>query len=160
MEDGRELIEGIIAAAQAKGLSQKALAARSGVPEETLSRMKKRGSGNLALVARLASAAGTRLALSGTSLRPRKEPRSFRDKYAVALAWSNPDASTDVLIRSALLKPGFQLLLDAALEFGIDRLMAQWALLKAEGSPDAVKSAPVTERLLKHLHDGSRQAAA
>lgn len=159
MEDDRTLIARIVKTAQANGLNQKALALRGGLPEETLSRMKKRGSGNFAAVARLARAAGTRLGLVDSPVSPRHSqcPASFRDKYAVALAWSNKGVPDDVLMRRALVKPGFQLLLDAAIEFGVDALLAEWNRLKAEGSPEALKAASITERLLGHIHDGYRQ---
>ena len=60
MEEDRTLIARIVETAHAKGLNQKALATRGGITQEALSRMKKRGSGNFTLVARLARAAGTR----------------------------------------------------------------------------------------------------
>lgn len=84
---------------------------------------------------------------------------SFRDKYAVALAWSNKDASDDVLMRRALVESRFQMLLDAAVEFGIDKLPAEWEYLKAEGSSETMKASTTTERILKHIHEGYRLAA-
>ncbi len=161
MEEDRSLIARIVETAHAKGLTQKALAARGGITEETLSRMKKRGSGNFGLVAKLARAAGTRLELVDSSVPPRRiqRPGSFRDKYAVALAWSHKDAPVDVLIRRALVKPRFQLLLDAAVEFGVDKLSTEWEHLKAERSSEVTKVHATTERILRHIHDGYRQAA-
>ncbi|GIL13655.1 MAG: hypothetical protein BroJett038_23750 [Chloroflexota bacterium] len=161
MDEDRTLIAEIVGTAHANGLTQKILAARSGITEETLSRMKKRGSGNLGLVVKLARAAGTRLGLVDSSAPPRRTrgPVSFRDKYAVALAWSNKDASDEVLIRRALVKPRFQLLLDAAVEFGVNKLSSEWERLKAEGSSEALNALSTTERMLRHIHDGYRQAA-
>lgn len=160
MEKDCTLIARIVETARTKGLTQKALAARSGITEETISRMKKRGSGNFGLVAKLARAAGTRLELVGSSVPLRRIQRhgSFRDKYAVALAWSNKDAPVDVLIRRALVKPGFQMLLDAAVEFGVVKLSTEWEHLKAEGSSEVTKIRATTERMLRHIHDGYRQA--
>jgi hypothetical protein len=63
MESERTLIAQIVESAHTKGSNQKTLAARAGLTEETLSRMKKRGSGNITLVANLAKAAGMRLSL-------------------------------------------------------------------------------------------------
>lgn len=159
MEEDRTLIARIVETAHTNGLNQKALATRSGITEETLSRMKKRGSGNFALVAKLARTAGVRLGLVDAWAPPRRVRRfrSFRDKYAVALAWSNKDAPDDVLMRRALVKPRFQQLLDAAVEFGIDQLSVEWERLKAEGSSEAMKVGPTTERILGHIHDGYRQ---
>lgn len=154
------LIAQIVEAAHARGLTQKVLAARADITEEALSRMKKRGSGNLNLVAKLAREAGARLELVDSSVPPRRiqRPRSFRDKYAVELAWSNKDASNDVLMRRALVQPRFQLLLDAAIEFGVDKLSAEWECLKDEDSSEVTRVRATTERILRHIHDGYRQA--
>lgn len=160
MKTDNTLIAQILAAAQASGLTQKTLADRSGITEETLSRMKKRGSGNFSLVVKLAQVAGTPLCLTNVPSPATALPRarSFRDKYGVMLAWSNNKASDDVLIRRALVKPGFRLLLDAAVEFGIDRLLTAWAQLKSAGADEALKAAPVTERILRHIEHGYQQA--
>ncbi len=160
MQEDRTIIAQIVETAHAKGLTQKTLAARAGITEETLSRMKKRGSGNLELVSNLASAVGLRLELVdsiGAARRIRRHG-SFRDKYAVALAWSNKSASDDVLIRQALIKPQFQMLLDAAVEFGVIRLITEWKRLKDERSLDVMKICATTDRILKHINDGYRQA--
>lgn len=161
MNDDCTLITRILQTAHAKGLNQKALATRVGITEETLSRMKKRGSGNFALMAKLARAAGAQICLVDSSVPQRRVQSfgSFRDKYAVALAWSNKSAPDDVLVRRALVKPRFQLLLDAAIEFGIDRLSSEWEQLKAEGSSEVLKVRSTTERMLRHIHDGYRQAS-
>jgi len=57
------LLGRILDAARRQGLDQKALAARARLAPETLSRMKKRGSGDFASLARLARVAGYRLDL-------------------------------------------------------------------------------------------------
>ena len=90
--------------------------------------------------------------------RLKERHQTFREKYGVALAWSNSQASNDVLIRRALVAPRFQVLLDAALEFGIDKLSAEWALLREEGSSETLRAAPVTERILRHIREGYKQA--
>ena len=162
MQDNPNLVAQIVETARTMGLNQKALAARGGISEETLCRMKKRGSGNVALVARLAEAAGVRLGLVGASSAvPRARSASagsFRDKYGGGLIWSNKNAPDDVLVRRALVRPGFQMLLDAAVEFGPDMLSAEWERLKAEGEPEVVKVRATTERILGHIRDGYRQA--
>jgi len=159
MQEDHSIISRIVEVAHAKGFTQKTLAARAGITEETLSRMKKRGSGNLGLVSKLARAVGLRLGLVDSLAVPRRIQRhgSFRDKYAVALAWSNKDAPNDVLIRRALVRPRFQVLLDAAVEFGVDKLTAEWEHLKAEGSSEVMKVCATTDRILKHINDGYRQ---
>lgn len=52
----------ILTAAAAKKLKEKELAQRAGIRPETLSRMKRRGTGDFALLDRLAHAVGLKLA--------------------------------------------------------------------------------------------------
>ncbi len=170
----QSLIDTIISQAAAKGISQKALAARAGVPPETLSRMKRRPSVRASALERLALGAGLRLALVGVAnadlARPAEQPRMpsppvspsvsplpFTQKYR-QLVWSNPDAPTEVFVRQALLKPDFSVLLDAATEFGLDFVDAQWAVLIAEGSKEAVRAMRATERTLRNIRGGHEQA--
>jgi hypothetical protein len=170
----QSLINTIINQAAAKGISQKTLAARAGVPPETLSRMKRRPSVRAGALERLALGAGLRLALVGLAdadlARPAVQPRlpsppsspvvsplPFTQKYR-QLVWSNPDAPAEVFVRQALLKPDFSVLLDAAMEFGLDFVDAQWAVLMAEGSKEAVRARPATERTLRNIRGGYEQA--
>ena len=83
---------------------------------------------------------------------------SFRDRFSGALAWSNKGVPDDVLIRLALINPKIVPLIEAGVEFGIDKLFLEWENLKAEGSPEAIKVQQTTERILKHIHEGFRQA--
>lgn len=170
----QSLINTIINQAAAKGISQKALAASAGVPPETLSRMKRRPSVRAGVLERLALGAGLRLALVGVAdadlARPAAQPRlppppnspvvsplPFTQKYR-QLVWSNPDAPAEVFVRQALLKPDFSVLLDAATEFGLDFVDAQWAVLMTEGSKEAVRARPATERTLRNIRGGYEQA--
>lgn len=172
----QSLINTIINQAAAKGISQKALAARAGVPPETLSRMKRRPSVRASALERLALGAGLRLALVGVAdaaadlARPAVQtrlpsplnspvvsPLHFTQKYR-QLVWSNPDAPAEVFVRQALLKPDFSVLLDAATEFGLDFVDAQWAVLMLEGSKEAVRARPATERTLRNIRGGYEQA--
>jgi hypothetical protein len=174
----QSLINTIINQAAAKGISQKALAARAGVPPESLSRMKRRPSVRAGALERLALGAGLRLALvanvdvdaDSDLARPAAQPRMasppsspvvsplpFTQKYR-QLVWSNPDAPAEVFVRQALLKPDFSVLLDAAMEFGLDFVDAQWAVLMAEGSKEAVRAKPATERTLRNIRGGYEQA--
>lgn len=155
------LITEIIDFAHAQGISQKSLAARAGIAEETVSRAKKRGTAHLNVAESLAHAAGTKIGLvTPATARSRRCAMSFRDRYRVALAWSNMSVSNDTLVRRALVNPRFQVLLDAALEFGVDAVAAEWDRLKAEGDPDSTKVMDVTDRILGHIRDGYREAAA
>jgi len=172
------LINTIIAQAAARGISQKALAASAGVPAETLSRMKRRPPVRAGVLERLALGAGLRLALVGVdagvagtgtadagaadaglarlAAQP-LAPLPFTQKYR-QLVWSNPDAPAEVFVRQALLKPDFTVLLDAATEFGLGFVDAQWALLVAEGSKEAARARLATERTLRNIRVGYEQA--
>ncbi len=160
------LIDQIISAAHDRGLDQTALAARAGVPKETLSRAKKRGSAGLDIVQALARAAGVNLGIvpAAPSFRSAPSSRSapaatFRERHRV-LAWSNPGASPAVLLRRALVAPEFSTLLDAALEFGVDEVNQEWERLKSSGDPEAKRAAPITDRILRNIRHGYQQAAA
>ena len=162
------VIGDILDEADRQGLSQKALAAASGIQEESLSRLKKRGNARLDVIGRLADAAGLRLAVVPrtapvASARQVDHPappddirspvKTFRQKYP-ALVWSNRQADDVVFIRRALLDPQFPVLLDAALEFGMDRLEEEWRQLLGEDSVEARRAASVNSRLLTNLRRG------
>ena len=169
------LLTTIIKQAAAKGISQKALAASAGIPQETLSRMKRKPSVRAQALERLAKGAGLRLTLvdagaasvglAGAPPTTDKadtasaliSPLPFKQKYR-QLVWSNPDAPAEVFVRQALLKPDFSVLLDAATEFGLAFVDEQWAVLVAEGSKEAVRALPATGRTLRNIRYGYEQA--
>jgi transcriptional regulator with XRE-family HTH domain len=164
------LIDEIIAHAEQRGLTQKKLAQRAGVSEAGLSRMKKRGSGQLEAIERLASAAGMRVVaqpnVSGAAVAPgvavdstHQQSQRFRDKYR-SLVFSNSNAPDAVYMRRALLAPRFPMLLDAALEFGLPTLENEWATLKTEASREVTRASPSTDRILVTLRRGYEQASA
>lgn len=153
------LIDQIISAAQARGINQTTLAARAGVPKETLSRAKKRGSAGLDMVQALARAAGVSIGIVPTAPSPRSALPTFRERNRL-LAWSKPGASSTVLLRRALVAPEFSTLLDAALEFGVDAVVQEWESLKSSGDPEAKRAAPITDRILRNIRHGYQQAAA
>lgn len=82
---------------------------------------------------------------------------SFKEKYR-ALVWSNPDAPVEVFIRKALLRADFAVILDAAVEFGLAAVQAQWIALEESGEPEVLRAASVTSRILKNISDGYQQA--
>jgi transcriptional regulator with XRE-family HTH domain len=155
------LIGQIISAAHARGINQKDLAARAGVPQETLSRAKKRGSARLDVVEALAHAANVRIGLVSGTQTPLRLPRppdtSFRERHHW-LAWTNPNASNDILLRRALVNPEFRTLLDAATEFGVEKITREWEILKAEGDDETLRATPVTDRILRNISNGYQQA--
>jgi hypothetical protein len=75
------------------------------------------------------------------------------------LVWSNSQADDSVRIQAALLRPRFQRLLDIAVEFGLDRLRNEWALLREEGAPETLRAAEPVERILNNIQKGFAIAA-
>lgn len=76
------------------------------------------------------------------------------------LVWSNPDASDDVFIRAALVRPRFLQLLDIVEKFGIERVEEQWRILELEGSEEARRAIDTVERILRNIHRGMAVASA
>ena len=81
------------------------------------------------------------------------QDKPFWDQHGrVGLVWSNPNASDDVLITAALLRPNFHLLLDIAVHFGLDRLKNQWRELKDGGeerqSPEEIRKVARAEAIV------------
>ncbi|WP_158906697.1 helix-turn-helix transcriptional regulator [Burkholderia sp. L27(2015)] len=163
------LIDEIIAHAEQQGLTQKKLAQRAGISEAGLSRMKKRGSGQLEAIERLANAAGMHVVAQSyvsAAVAPgvavdstHQQSRRFRDKYR-SLVFSNSNAPDTVYMRRALLAPRFPMLLDAALEFGLPTLENEWATLKIEASREVTRASASTDRILMTLRRGYEQASA
>lgn len=148
-----ELLTTILETGRAQGLSQKVVATRAGVPEETLSRMKGRQSIKTDVLQKLADVVGMQLSLTPSSPKIVKSPsprQPFVQKYKT-LVWSNPEAPVDVFIRKALLRPDFSVLLDAADEFGVSKLQTEWRMLLEEGSVEAQRAAQTTTRMLTHM---------
>lgn len=74
------------------------------------------------------------------------------------LVWSNPAADDSVYIRAALLRPRFSRLLEIALEFGPERLHAEW--MTVSSLPEAASAANPVGRILRHIEEGFRLAAS
>ena len=75
---------------------------------------------------------------------------AFQDRHP-GLVWSNSQAGESVLIRAALLRPRFRTLLDACVEFGLDRVRGEWAVLSREAAPEVT-------RILRHIAEGFADA--
>lgn len=58
--------------------------------------------------------------------------QAWRDRYRVRLAWSNPEASDDVLLRKALESGSWHIILSSARLFGAQRLERLYGELIAE----------------------------
>jgi hypothetical protein len=75
------------------------------------------------------------------------------------LIWSNPNAGDSAHIRAALLRPRFGQLLEIAVEFRLERVRAEWAVLKEERTRDAERARLPVERILRHIEEGFARAA-
>jgi hypothetical protein len=75
------------------------------------------------------------------------------------LVWSNAAAGDGVYIRAALLRPTFTRLLDAALEFGVARLEAEWAELQSEPTRETRRAAAIVARIIGNIEKGFNLAA-
>lgn len=157
------LVQQILEIAKERGITQKRLAEQAHLKPAALSRAKRTGAANFKLVDNLAQAAGLRLVVLDREAAPaalrRRERTSFEDRHR-GLAWSNPDASRETIIRQALVRPTFDTLLDAALAVGVDRLEAEWNLLKAGESPESRRAQRLTEKILRNIRHGYEQAQA
>ena len=76
------------------------------------------------------------------------------------LVWSNPNADDSVHIRSALIRPRFERLLDIAVAFGVDRLREEWIELRSEGTAEVVRAQSAVERILNNIEKGFALAAS
>ena len=74
------------------------------------------------------------------------------------LVWSNRQADDSVWIRAALLDARFHPLLEIAVEFGRERVEAEWAVLENEGERETQRAAPATRRILRHIAEGFADA--
>jgi hypothetical protein len=76
------------------------------------------------------------------------------------LIWSNPDADDSAYICAALLKPLFDIILDICIEFGLERIDAEWQTLLQDGEPAKVNRAkPLVERILRNIKIGFEDAS-
>lgn len=107
------------------------------------------------------------MSASGASSLKQSRDRDFWQSHrGVSLVWSNPDASDDVMIRNALLKPSFHLLLDIAVHLGFDELVSIWEELAHEIEcsewPEEreclERVRPTVERCIKHMREGMEAA--
>jgi hypothetical protein len=82
----------------------------------------------------------------------------FWEKFP-GLVWSNPNASDAVQIRAALTEPRFEVLLEIAQQFGLERLRAEWAVLTEEGTAETRRAQPIVERIFGNIEKGFALAA-
>lgn len=88
-----------------------------------------------------------------------KTANPFWEKYPW-LCWSNPATDDSVRIRAALLRPRFSMLLDIAVEFGLDRLRDEWAVLQADDSREVNRARQPVKRIFGNIEKGIELAAS
>lgn len=165
MSTPQSLYETVLHTAQAQGLDQLRLAQRAGLRAETVSRAKHRGTIDLGSLQALARAVGLELTLRpapGASRQPAPIERPAAQRSPLAdpkwgLAWSNPDAPTEVLVRNALANGNFDLILQAVLGHGLDAVQTQWR----EVAPTLpTRARQEVQRKLRNIEKGLRDAEA
>jgi len=86
-------------------------------------------------------------------------PNDFWSNHR-GLVWSNPAASDSTHIRAALVRPRFSLLLEIALEFGVERLRTEWKEIQIDDTREIKYARVPVERILAHIEKGFTLAAA
>jgi transcriptional regulator with XRE-family HTH domain len=156
------LLQQVITTAKAAGLDQRALARAADIKPETISRAKKRGSLDLETLAAIAKASGLVLGLQPATASTPEQPvrHSALADPAWGLAWSNPSASAEALVRNALIRGGYAAVLQAVLEHGIDFVRTQWAQVVRGEEGVTSKSKENIRRMLSNIEKGMADAAA
>lgn len=155
-----QLLNQILASARQAGLDQAHLAQAAGLAPETLSRAKKRGTMDLASIDALARVTGLQLGLLSRSDRLGMKATAQRSPLADpqwGLSWSNPDVDRETLIRNALTKGSFILLLEAIKAHGLEEVLAQWTQVKPGLKPPLQAE---VERQLRNIREGASHAQA
>lgn len=164
MPSPAELLEPILEAARLQGMDQSGLAKAAGLSPESISRAKRRSSMDLSTLASLADAAGMTIRVEPKRIiAPTKaaQPKALADP-TWGLAWSNPNGISDAaLIRAALHRGNFTVVLEACATYGVERVTAEWRDLVArpEGVLGRHQIAQV-ERVLRNIRQEQQHAAA
>lgn len=108
-----EIINELINIASSRGMTQKELAAQAGINAQNLSRMKKRGNGNIESIIRMAEVLGYTLSVVKKSSFPRLDH--------AASVWSSPQKKDDIsMLCARLANASFLDLMTLADLHGID----------------------------------------
>ena len=84
---------------------------------------------------------------------------AFWQRYP-GLVWSNSQANDSAYICAALLKPHFDIILDISIEFGLERVEAEWQTLLKDGESYYVNRAKeLVERMLRNIRLGFEDAS-
>lgn len=158
------LVDTLLQAARAQGLDQRQLAERAGLRPETVSRAKRRGTLDLSSLQALAGVVGLELALRPGQRYDTTPPnpsvtvaRSPLAEPQWGLAWSNPDAPAEALVRNALAHGRFDLLLQAVIGHGLGTVLAQWQQVAPTLPARARRE---VQRKLDNIEKGWRDAAS
>jgi len=162
------LLETVLRAARARGIDQAQLAQRARLPAEVISRAACRGTIDLGSLQALAEAVDLRLVLEPMTAeaasnmeaiaRPDERlPRSPLADPRWGLAWSNPDAPPEVLVRNALVHGSFDLILEAVLAHGLAMVKDVW---KQTARVLPVRARREVERKLRNIESGLAAASA
>jgi DNA-binding phage protein len=157
----RQLLQQVLAAAEARGMGQARLAEQSGLKAETISRAKKRDDIELGTLSRLAAAVGLQVVLQPATTAPaaarkvRTRPAALSDPR-FGLAWSNPQADERVLLRNALVHGRFNAILESAARDGLPFVRAELESLRRSGTL-AEAAALQAERMLASIERGFAQ---
>jgi len=153
----QRLLQQILEAGKSAGMDQRALALRAGVAPETISRAKRHGKLDLSTLVSLAKSVDAELCLSPIGPKASMH-RSSLAEPSWGLAWSNSNVSYEVLIRNALLKGTFLVVLEAVLEHGLDFVLAQWALMLRSKEPPSLQAQANIRRMLRNIEKGLAHA--
>lgn len=82
---------------------------------------------------------------------------NLRDPQS-GLVWSNQDVSDDVLIRKALVTGRFSLILQACLDYGIERVREQWDVVLQDPELTSPMIRSLTGDILDNIATGFSQA--
>jgi DNA-binding phage protein len=172
----QSLLEAVLAAARRVGMDQSKLAEVAGLAPETLSRSKKRKSMEVQTLAALAQAAGLELAIQqrktrarvqshpAPSLPPRKAEASANPPLSDprwGLSWSSQSPKPEALVRNALKKGNYALVLQAVLEYGGPFVQEQLLALHTTGELQAsTDSGEALARMLRNIEKGISRAQA
>lgn len=159
-----QLLQPILAAARRRGLDQAGLARSAGLSPECISRAKRRTSMDLSTLVSLADAAGMEIRVEPRQPpepTPAPTPKGLADP-AWGLAWSNPEGISDTaLIRAALRRGNFSVVLQACAEHGVDRVASEWQAMRQQPEPEAGPALVAqVERVLRNIRRGRQHAAA
>lgn len=158
-----QLLEPILHAARLQGLDQAGLARAAGLCPESISRAKRRPSMDLATLSSLAEAAGMQIRVEARPRRsrPAQAPAQGLADPVWGLAWSNPDGISDTaLIRAALRRGNFAVVLEACALHGFDRVSAEWQEMTRSSAPELGQALVAqVERLLRNIRQGQQHAA-